>query len=96
MKEPSHVAYRRGTFTISGHMVRQNPEELLYVFARVVVLEVIRDEFTDSFRYLAVSPDFKLWNPIEASEPPAYSPILTVHTAEDGKMTPKLLEWRSA
>ncbi len=96
MKEPSHVAYRRGTFTISGHMVRQNPEELLCVFARVVILEVMRDEFTDSFRYLAVSPDFKLWNPIEASEPPAYWPIMTIHTDENGTQTPKLVEWRCA
>ena len=88
-REPSHIAYRRGTFKVSGLIVRQTPEDLLPVFARVVILEVHYDRFTDTFRYLAVSPDFELWNLVEASEPPEYSALMTI---KDG--CTKIVSWR--
>ena len=75
--EPSHIAFRRGIILLSGFMLRTKPEELLPIFSRLVVLEVREDRFNDRFRYLAVSPDFELWNPVEAMEPPEYAIIIS-------------------
>ena len=73
MKEPSHIAYRRGRVVISGTMIRQNPEQLLPIFARLVPIAIEHDKFNDRYTYLCVSPDFKLWNPVEAVNPPEYN-----------------------
>lgn len=81
--EPSHVAFRRGIVVISGHMVRERPEELLCIFGRMVVLAVETEPFNDNMRYLAVSPDFDLWNPVEGMQPPQYA--ATMKRGDDGK-----------
>jgi hypothetical protein len=88
-REPSHIAYRRGIVKISGIIVRKMPEDLLPVFARLVILEVQYDRYTDTFKYLAVSPDFDLWNLVEASEPPEYSAEMTIK--EGGT---RIVSWR--